>query len=60
VRALWGTWETPSGVSFGQEIWNVSIGLEWVPGGFRRCGLDRFRPFIPVADNGSFAIRQSQ
>ncbi len=43
-----------------EEIWNVSVGLEFVPGGFRHGGLGRFRPFIPVADNGSFATRLLQ
>ena len=40
-----------------QEIWNVSFGIEFVPGGFGRCG-GRFQPFIPVADNGSMAVRE--
>jgi hypothetical protein len=43
-----------------QEIWNVSVGVEFVPGGFRHCGALRFRPFMPVADNGSFAVREVQ
>jgi len=43
-----------------EEIWNVSVGLEFVPGGFCRCGMARLRPFLPVADNGSFAIRAVQ
>jgi hypothetical protein len=43
-----------------QEMWNVSVGIELVPGGFRRCGAASLRPFLPVADNGSFAIREVQ
>ena len=43
-----------------QEVWNVSVGLEFVPGGFRHGGLGRLRPFLPVADNGSFATRLLQ
>ena len=42
-----------------QEVWNVSLGMEFVLGGFRHCCCDRFRPFIPVADNGTFAIRET-
>jgi hypothetical protein len=41
-----------------QEIWNVSVGLEFVPGAFRRGCWPRFQPFIPVADNGSMAVRE--
>ncbi len=43
-----------------EEVWNVGVGLEFVPGGFRHGGLGRLRPFIPVADNGSFATRLVQ
>jgi hypothetical protein len=43
-----------------QEIWNVSVGIELVPGGFRRCGATGLRPFIPVADNGTFAVKEVQ
>ena len=42
-----------------QEIWNVSVGMEVVLGGLGRCGAPRFQPFIPVADNGSLAVRQT-
>ena len=42
-----------------QEIWNVSVGMEIVLGGLGRCGAPRFHPFIPVADNGSLAVRQT-
>jgi hypothetical protein len=41
-----------------QEMWNVSVGMELRFDGFRRCGAGGFRPFIPVADNGSFALRE--
>jgi hypothetical protein len=40
------------------EFWNVSMGLEFVPGGFRRCLAARFTPLLPVADNGTMAIRE--
>ncbi len=41
-----------------QEVWNLSIGIEIVPGGFHRgCG-NRFLPFLPVADNGTLAIHE--
>jgi hypothetical protein len=43
-----------------QEIWNVSVGIELVPGGFRRCGATGLRPFIPVANNGTFAVKETQ
>ena len=48
-----------SGGAVGQteEIWNVSFGIEFVPGGFNRC-CGRFQPFLPVADNGSMAVRE--
>jgi hypothetical protein len=42
-----------------QEIWNVSVGMELVLGGFGRCGATRFQPFMPVADNGSLAVRET-
>ncbi|MEI8371791.1 MAG: DUF6666 family protein [Planctomycetota bacterium] len=41
-----------------QEIWNVSVGIEIVLGGFHGCAA-RFQPFLPVADNGSLAVRTS-
>ena len=40
-----------------EEIWNVSVGIEIVPGGFNHGCPCRFRPFLPVADNGSLAGR---
>ncbi len=43
-----------------QEIWNVSVGIEIVPGGFRRCGASALRPFLPVANNGTFAVKEVQ
>jgi hypothetical protein len=41
-----------------QEMWNVSVGIEIVPGGFGRCGRTCLQPFLPVANNGSMAIRE--
>jgi hypothetical protein len=41
-----------------QEMWNVSVGIEFVLGGFGRGCTGRFQPFLPVADNGSMAIRE--
>ena len=41
-----------------QEIWNVSVGIEFVLGGFSRGCAGPFRPFFPVADNGSMAVRE--
>ncbi|MGA2034609.1 MAG: DUF4148 domain-containing protein [Thermoguttaceae bacterium] len=40
------------------EMWNVGVGIEFVPGG-RGCCHSQFAPFMPVADNGSFATRQT-
>ena len=42
-----------------QEIWNVSVGLEFVLGGVGRGCAGRFQPFIPVANNGSLAVRET-
>ena len=42
------------------EVWNVTVGLVLVPGGFHRASANRFAPILPVADNGSFAIREVQ
>jgi hypothetical protein len=39
-----------------EEIWNVSVGLEFIPAG-NPCIRNRFSPLLPVADNGSFAVR---
>ena len=40
-----------------EELWHVSFGIEIVPGGIRgRRG--KFFPFLPLADNGNFAIRR--
>jgi hypothetical protein len=41
-----------------QEIWNVSVGIEFVLGGFRHGCAGRFQPFLPVADNASMAVRE--
>jgi hypothetical protein len=42
-----------------EETWNVSIGLEFVPGA-SRCRPYGFSPLFPLADNGSFALRRKQ
>jgi len=42
-----------------QEVWNVSVGLEFALGGFGRGGVGRFQPFLPVANNGSLAVRET-
>jgi hypothetical protein len=42
----------------GKENWNLSVGLEFVVGGFSRGPDTRFNPLLPVAHNGSFLIRQ--
>jgi hypothetical protein len=41
-----------------QEIWNVSVGLEFVLGGLHHGSATCFQPFIPVANNGSMAVRE--
>jgi len=41
-----------------EEMWNVSVGIEFVPGGAHRCASHRFAPFLPLADNGSFGIHR--
>jgi len=42
-----------------QEVWNVSVGLEFALGGFGHGGVGRFQPFLPVANNGSLAVRET-
>ncbi|MGA2253235.1 MAG: DUF6666 family protein [Thermoguttaceae bacterium] len=42
-----------------QEIWNVSVGLEFALGGFGHSCTGRFQPFLPVANNGSLAVRET-
>jgi hypothetical protein len=39
------------------EIWDLSMGLEFVTGGFRRGLPGRFTPVLPVADNSNMLIR---
>ena len=40
-----------------EEIWNVSFGIEFVPGGITaRPG--KYFPLLPLADNGNFAVRR--
>ena len=41
-----------------QEVWNVSVGIEIVLGGIGRGCASRFQPFLPVANNGSMAVRE--
>jgi hypothetical protein len=39
------------------EMWNISVGIEIVPGGHNCCGT-LAGPLFPVADNGSFILRR--
>jgi hypothetical protein len=44
---------------FAQEIWNVSVGVAYYPGGnavSKSVAGRRWMPLMPVADNGSFAL----
>jgi len=42
-----------------EEVWNVSLGLEWTPGACtNRCRVGKFRPLFRLADNGMFAVRR--
>jgi len=41
-----------------QEVWNVSVGIEIALGGFSHGCASRFQSFLPVADNGSLAVRE--
>jgi hypothetical protein len=42
-----------------EEVWNVSVGLEWTPGAcVNRCRTGKFRPLFRLADNGLFAVRR--
>ena len=42
-----------------QEVWNVSVGLEFVPHIFCHGLAGRFTPVLPVADNGSMAVQET-
>ena len=42
-----------------QEIWNVSVGIEFALGGFGHGCTVRPEPFFPVANNGSLAVRET-
>jgi len=47
---------------FAQEIWNVTTGIAYYPGGnavSKNVTGRRWMPLLPVADNGSFAIDAS-
>lgn len=41
-----------------EEIWALSAGLVFYPGSAMRVAQSQFRPFLPMADNGNFAIRR--
>ncbi len=43
-----------------EENWNVSVGLQFTPGGIGRCLRNRFAPLFGVADNGTFAVRETE
>jgi len=44
-----------------EEFWNVTFGLEFVPGGFQKCNqAGQFAPFLGAPDNGTFMIRDVQ
>jgi hypothetical protein len=41
-----------------EEMWNVSLGLEFTLGrGRNHCLMDKSGPLFPLANNGSFAVR---
>ncbi len=40
------------------EMWNVTLGFEFIPGGVHHHMGYRFAPVLPVGDNGNFAIRE--
>ena len=42
--------------SISNETWNIGINLVWYPGGTARCACLPYRPFLGVADNGSFMV----
>jgi hypothetical protein len=41
-----------------EEVWALSAGLAFYPGSAMRVAQSQFRPFLPMADNGNFAIRR--
>ncbi len=43
-----------------EEMWNVSIGIELTPRAWaNRCpGTSKYAPLLPLANNGSFAVRR--
>jgi hypothetical protein len=41
-----------------EEIWNVSFGVSIYPGSGLGSQISQFRPVLPLADNGNFAIRR--
>jgi hypothetical protein len=59
--ALTGSWEyilPGSGGTEGrqEELWNVSVGIAIYPGSAMSAVHSRFRPVLPMADNGNFGI----
>jgi len=40
-----------------EELWNVSFGIEFVPG-WIHARPGKFFPLLPLADNGNFAVRR--
>jgi hypothetical protein len=41
-----------------EEVWALSFGLAIYPGTAMRVAQSQFRPMLPMADNGNFAIRR--
>lgn len=41
-----------------EEAWALSFGLSIYPGTAMRVAQSQFRPFLPMTDNGNFAIRR--
>jgi len=41
-----------------EEMWNLSLGIEFKLGGGNHCVNKRNSPLLPLADNGTFAIRR--
>jgi hypothetical protein len=40
------------------EMWNVMLGFEFIPGGVHHSMGYRFAPVLPVGDNSNFAVRE--
>jgi hypothetical protein len=41
-----------------EEVWNLFFGVAIYPGTAMCTTQSQFRPFLPMADNGNFAIRR--